>query len=151
MFAEAQPHLTETKEAIIELRVGVIPESGSAEPATLRQSVIQMSTKQAYGLAQSIRRGITQAIEMQTVGCSVSGILLCGESDFLVGLSNLNFLRVPLDSFPAVKALSADQRMDFHILSGHSGFEWPECGIRLTLAELIQKAASIEDGDEGPK
>ena len=154
MFAEAQPHLTETKEATIQLRVGVFPESGHLEPATLRESCIQMSTKQAYELAQSIRRGITQAIEMQTVGCSVMGMLLFIEPDFIVLLNNLNYLHVSVDSFPALEALSADQRMDFQVLPDRSGFEWPEHGIRVTLAEMIQKATSIDtsaDHREEPK
>ncbi len=150
MFLESNPHVTEMEEATIQLRVGVFPESGSLETATLRESAIQLSTKQAHEFARSLCNGITQAIEMQVVGCSVSGILLFGKSDFLLGLSNLNFLRVPLDSFPAVRALSEEQRTAFCFLPDRSGFEWPESGIRMTLAEMIQKAISIEDGDEGP-
>ena len=151
MFVESNPHVTEMEEATVQLRLGVFSESGSLELATLRESAIQLSTKQAHELALHLLNGVAQAIEMQTIGCSASGILLIGKSDFLVGLSDLNFLRVPLDSFPAVRALSEDQRTAFRFLPDRSGLEWPELGLRLPLSELIQKAVAIEDGVDGPK
>ena len=153
MFAEVQPQVTQAeteRSAIIQIRVGVFPASGTLSLDALRENCIQMSVKQAHEFVQSIRSGITQAIEMHAAGCSVSGLLLFGKSEFLVGLNNLNMLRIPLTSFPAVKALSEKQRVGFHFLPDRSGFEWPELGLRLPLSELIQKAVSIEDGTEGP-
>jgi hypothetical protein len=74
MFAEVQSQVTtaETSTAIVQIRVGVFPESGSLKLDTLRENYIEMSVKQAQEFADSILAEIAEATSEMAEGGSAS-------------------------------------------------------------------------------
>jgi hypothetical protein len=81
----------------------------------------------------------------------LSGLILFGDSELLVGLNNSQWLRVPRAAFPGLTALSGDEWLDFKIEEDYSAFRWPRHNLTLSLSEFYREATSIEDGDEYPK
>ena len=81
----------------------------------------------------------------------LSGLVLFGNSELMVGLSDSQWLRIPLAAFPALVALPEDDRLDYRIEADATALGWPRQGLMLKLAEMSSEATSIEDGDEGPE
>ena len=153
MFAEAQRQVVErtsSREGFVHVCVGVVPENEHWQLGVLHENCIGMSTKQAYEFAQNIYAQIAETVAILTHDCSLSGLLLFGGNDFMAGLNNSTWLRIPLASFPGLSALTPDQRANFCILPDRFGFEWPEHGLTLTLPEMVQNAIAVENGDDAP-
>lgn len=81
----------------------------------------------------------------------LSCFVLFGDSEFMVGLSDSRWLRLPLAAFPQVQAMTEDEKLDYRMDADRSAIQWPQHGIALSLLDLCSKAVSIESGDEGPK
>ena len=81
----------------------------------------------------------------------LSGLVLCGDSELMVGLSDSRWLRLPLAAFPQLQAMTEDDQLDYRIGADYSALRWPRHDLTLTLPELCGKAMSVDTGDEGPE
>ena len=81
----------------------------------------------------------------------LSGLILRGRQDVMVGLSDSQWLRIPLDALPELKALSDDELLELHIPENHLSFYWPHFDLSLSVSDFAHAATSIEDGSAGPK
>lgn len=80
----------------------------------------------------------------------ISGLVLFGETQILVGLSNSQWLRVPLSSCGGLGNLSDDNRLDYRLADRRSQLSWPGHGIDLSIQDLTDRAIALEDGDRCP-
>ena len=80
----------------------------------------------------------------------LSGFVLFGTSQMMVGLANSQWLRIPLTAFPALQSLSEDECFDYRIADNRTQLRWPGRDICLSVHDLADMAISIEDGDKGP-
>jgi len=80
----------------------------------------------------------------------LSGFVLFGTSQMMVGLVNSQWLRIPLSAFPALRDLSEDEWCDYRLGANRTELRWPGHDISLSVADLADKAASVEDGGKGP-
>ena len=80
----------------------------------------------------------------------LSGFVLFGTSQMMVGLANSQWLRIPLSAFPALQSLSEDECFDYRLAANRTQLRWPGRDISLSVRELADMAISIEDGDNGP-
>lgn len=81
----------------------------------------------------------------------LSGLVLFGDLELMVGLSDARWLRLPLAAFPKVEAMTEEERLEYRIRGDHSALEWPQHDVTLSLPDLTSKATTVETGDEGPK
>ena len=80
----------------------------------------------------------------------LSGFVLFGASQMMVGLENSQWLRIPLAAFPALQNLSADECFDYRFANNRTQLRWPSRDISLSLRDLAGMAISIDDGGNGP-
>ena len=80
----------------------------------------------------------------------LSGFVLFGTSQMMVGLANSQWLRIPLTAFPALQNLSEDECFDYRLADNRTQLRWPGHDISLSVRDLADMAISIEDGDKGP-
>ena len=80
----------------------------------------------------------------------LSGLVLAGETQMLVGLSNSQWLRVPLPACPELRDLAGDDLLDHRLTDHRSRLCWPGHGIDLSVRDLMARAIALEAGDKGP-
>ena len=85
-----------------------------------------------------------------TNNLQLSGFVLFGTSQMMVGLENSQWLRIPLAALPALQSLSEDEWCDYRLGANRTELRWPGHDISLSVAELADKAVSVEDGGKGP-
>ena len=81
----------------------------------------------------------------------LSGFVLFGTSQMMVGLANSQWLRIPLSAFPALQNLSEDECFDYRLADNRAQLRWPGRDISLSLRDLAGMAISIDDGGHGPR
>jgi hypothetical protein len=80
----------------------------------------------------------------------LSGLVLVGETQLLVGLSDSKWLRVPLCACPALQDLAGDDLLDYQLTVHRSRLRWPRHGTHLGIHDLAGMAIALEDGHQGP-
>jgi len=85
-----------------------------------------------------------------TNNLQLSGFVLFGTSQMMVGLGNSQWLRITIDAFPALQNLSEDEWCDYRLGDNRTQLWWPGHDICLSVSDLADKAISIDDGDRGP-
>jgi hypothetical protein len=80
----------------------------------------------------------------------LSGFVLFGTSQMMVGLANSQWLRIPLSAFPALRDLSEDEWCDYRLGASRTELRWPGHDINLSVRDLADNAISIDDGGKGP-
>jgi hypothetical protein len=80
----------------------------------------------------------------------LSGMVLFGTSEMMVGLEKSQWLRIPLTAFPALQNLSEDECLDYRLGANRTQLRWLGSNISLNVLDLANSASSIENGDEGP-
>ena len=86
-----------------------------------------------------------------TNNLQLSGFVLFGTSQIMVGLENSQWLRIPLAAFPALQNLHEDEWCDYRLGANRTLLRWPTHDISLSVADLADKATSIDDGGRGPE
>lgn len=81
----------------------------------------------------------------------LSGLVLFGDSQLLVGLSDARWLRIPLIALPKLKEMDGEARLDCHTIADADALHWPRQGLTFNLTEFWNKALSVEYGDVGPR
>ena len=85
-----------------------------------------------------------------TNNLQLSGFVLFGTSQMMVGLANSQWLRTPLSAFPALQNLSEDEWCDYRPAANQTELRWPGHDISLSVADLADNAIAIDDGGKGP-
>ena len=80
----------------------------------------------------------------------LSGFVLFGTSEMMVGLANSQWLRIPLSAFPALRDLSEGEWCDYRFEANRTELQWPGRDISLSVRDLANEAISIDDGGKGP-
>jgi len=80
----------------------------------------------------------------------LSGFVLFGTSQMMVGLANSQWLRIPRCAFPALQSLSEDECFDYRLAANRTQLCWPGRSISLSVGDLADKAISIDAGGHGP-
>lgn len=70
----------------------------------------------------------------------LSGFVLFGTSQMMVGLENSRWLRIPLTAFPALQNLSEDECFDYRLADNRTQLRWPGRDISLSVCDLADKA-----------
>ena len=86
-----------------------------------------------------------------TENLRLSGLVLFGNSELMVGLSDSQWLRIALSAFPKLEAMGEDEKLDYHIAADYLSLRWLGHSVTLRLSELWSSATSIEAGEDGPK
>ena len=85
-----------------------------------------------------------------TNNLQLSGFVLFGTSQMMVGLENSQWLRIPLSAFPDLQNLTEDEWCDYRLGDNRTLLRWPSHDISLSVGDLADNAISIDDGDRGP-
>jgi hypothetical protein len=86
-----------------------------------------------------------------TNNLQLSGFVLFGISQMMVGLENSQWLRIPLSAFPVLQNLHEDEWLDYRLAANRTRLRWPGRDISLSVRDLASHATSMDDGGKGPE
>jgi len=79
----------------------------------------------------------------------LSGMVLFGATQAMVGLANSQWLRIPLSAIPGLQNLAEDEWFDYRLADNRTRLRWPGRDISLSVRDLANMAIAIEDGGNG--